>query len=77
VTDPRRAISSLAVADVVLFLIAVAFNDHSNTSVDGIVWWVALLVFVLLILAGMVVLGQFVRNRARRPPGARRRRART
>ncbi len=63
---PRRAIVSLAIADVVLFLIAVAFNDHSNTSVDGIVWWIALLGFVLLIVAGLVVLTQFLRSRSRR-----------
>ncbi len=73
---PRRAIASLAIADVVLFLIAVAFNDHSNTSVDGIVWWIALLVFVLLILAGIVVLSQFLRSRAKRPRRDRRPRAR-
>ena len=35
----RQACGYLAVADVVLFLIASAFNDHSSTSVDGIVWW--------------------------------------
>jgi hypothetical protein len=62
VIAPRRAIVSLAIADVVLFLIAVAFNDHSNTSVDGI----ALFGFVLLILAGLVVLTQFLRSRSRR-----------
>jgi len=66
VIAPRRAIVSLAIADVVLFLIAVAFNDHSNTSVDGIVWWIALFGFVLLIVAGLVVLTQFLRSRSRR-----------
>jgi len=76
VIAPRRAIVSLAIADVVLFLIAVAFNDHSNTSVDGIVWWLALLVFVLLIMAGIVVLSQFLRSRAKRPRARGRRRAR-
>jgi len=76
VIAPRRAIVSLAIVDVVLFLIAVAFNDHSNTSVDGIVWWLALFTFVVLIMAGIVVLSQFLRSRAKRPRGSGRRRAR-
>jgi cytochrome b subunit of formate dehydrogenase len=77
VNEPRRAISWLAIADVVLFLIASAFNDRSNTSVDGIVWWIALFVFVVLILSGVVVFSQFVRSRIRAPRGGRRRRARS
>ena len=36
-------------ADVILFLVASAFNDHSNTSVDGFVWWAALALFAALI----------------------------
>jgi hypothetical protein len=61
----RQACGYLAVADVVLFLIASAFNDHSATSVDGIVWWLALFVFVLLIAVGLVIMIQFMRSRAK------------
>jgi hypothetical protein len=64
----RQACRTLAVADVVLFLVAVAFNDHSATSVDGIVWWVALFVFVLLIVVGLVIFIQFLRSRRRKRP---------
>jgi hypothetical protein len=62
----RQVCISLAVADVVLFLLASAFNDHSSTSVDGILWWVALFVFVLLIAIGIVVLVQYVWSKRRR-----------
>jgi membrane protein implicated in regulation of membrane protease activity len=68
----RQALSYLAVADVVLFLIASAFNNPSATSVDGIVWWIALFVFLLLIMAGVVVSIQFLRSRAKRPKRVRR-----
>jgi hypothetical protein len=56
-------------ADVVLFLIAAAFNDHSSTSVDGIIWWLALAGFGLLIVAAFAVLVGFIRSRtkSRRP----------
>jgi hypothetical protein len=63
----QQACGYLAVADVVLFLIAVAFNNQSTTSVDGIVWWIALFVFLLLILVGFVVLIQFLHSRGKRP----------
>jgi ABC-type nickel/cobalt efflux system permease component RcnA len=69
----RQACSYLAVADVVLFLVAVAFNDHSTTSVDGIVWWLALFVFLLLIAFGFVVMIQFLRSRAKTPKRKRER----
>ena len=67
----RQALGYLAVADVVLFLIASAFNNPSATSVDGIVWWIALFVFLLLIVAGFVVLIQFLRSRGKRPKRTR------
>lgn len=60
----RQVFRYLAIADVVLFLIAVVFNDHSATSVDGIAWWLALFVFLLLIVAGMVIMIEFMRSRA-------------
>jgi ABC-type nickel/cobalt efflux system permease component RcnA len=62
----RQVCVSLAVADVVLFLLASAFNDHSSTSVDGILWWLALFAFALLIAAGVVVLVQYVWSKRRR-----------
>jgi hypothetical protein len=67
----RRACAYLAIADVVLFLIAAAFNDHSTTSVDGIVWWIAIFGFLLLIVAGFVVIVQFLLSRGNRPRRAR------
>jgi len=70
----RQLCSALAVADVVLFLVAGAFNDHSNTSVDGILWWLALFVFLLLIAIGIYVLGRFLWTHRRQP---KRRRARS
>jgi hypothetical protein len=36
----------------VRFVIAIAFDNNSATSVDGIVWWVALLGLLLLIVLG-------------------------
>lgn len=57
----------MAIADVVLFLIAVAFNNQSKTSVDGIIWWVAIAVFVAMIVAGSVVFLQYLRGRMKRP----------
>jgi membrane protein implicated in regulation of membrane protease activity len=56
----------LAVAVVVLFLIAAAFNDHSSTSIDGIIWWVAIAGFALLIVASCAVLVGFLFNRGKR-----------
>ena len=67
----RQLCSALAVGDVVLFLVASAFNDHSNTSVDGILWWLALFVFILLIAIGIYVLGRFLWTHRRRPKRAR------
>lgn len=53
-------------ADVVLFVIAAALNDRSSTSVDGIIWWVAIAGFILLVLASFAVLVGFVRSRVKR-----------
>jgi hypothetical protein len=67
VRSTRQACTALFVADVVLFLVASTFNDHSSTSVDGILWWIALFVFVLLIALGSVVFVQYLRSRRKRP----------
>jgi hypothetical protein len=53
--------------DVLLFLVASAMNDHSNTSVDGIVWWAALFLFGVLIVIGTLGLGRFLVTHRRRP----------
>jgi intracellular septation protein A len=63
----RQVWSRLALADVVLFLIAAAMNDQSSTSVDGIIWWVAIALFGVLIVVACVVLVGLIRSRARRP----------
>jgi hypothetical protein len=62
----RQLLGRLAIADVLLFLIAGVFNDHSSTSVDGIIWWVAIAGFVLLIVAAVGVLVGFVLSRSKR-----------
>jgi hypothetical protein len=63
---------------VVLFLIAAAFNDHSTTSVDGIIWWLAIAGFGVLIVASLVVLVGLIRSGAKRGRrGRRSRRGRT
>jgi membrane protein implicated in regulation of membrane protease activity len=72
----RQFLARLAMVVAVLFVIAAAFNDHSSTSVDGIIWWVAIGGFVLLLVTATVVLVGFVRSRAKRPRRARRSRAR-
>jgi uncharacterized membrane protein YhaH (DUF805 family) len=61
----RRNLIALLGVDVVLFVIAIAFDNNSSTSADGIVWWVALLVLLLLIVLGAVALVQSRRSRAR------------
>jgi hypothetical protein len=63
----RQLWSRLAIADVVLFVIASAFNDHSSLSVDGLIWWLAIALFGLLIVAASVALVVWVRSRAKRP----------
>jgi ABC-type nickel/cobalt efflux system permease component RcnA len=72
VPTSRQICTSIALADVALFLIAVTFNDHSSTSVDGIIWWLALAVFVLLIAVGLFVLLRFLVTRRKRPKRATR-----
>ncbi len=67
----RQVATGLFVTDVVLFLLAAAFNDHSNTSIDGILWWIAIAVFALLIMLGVAVFIQFLRTRRRRPKRSR------
>jgi hypothetical protein len=72
----RQLLARLAMADVVLFVIAAAFNDRSSTSVDGIIWWVAIAGFVLLIAAALAILVGFIWTRRKRP-GQPRSRTRT
>jgi hypothetical protein len=67
----RQVATGLFLTDVVLFLAATALNDHSSTSVDGILWWIAIAVFLLLIMFGLAVLVQFLRTRRRRPKRSR------
>jgi uncharacterized membrane protein YhaH (DUF805 family) len=59
----RRNLIYLAIADVVLFVIAAAFDNNSATSVDGVVWWVALLGLVLLVVLGVRAVVQSRRTR--------------
>jgi uncharacterized iron-regulated membrane protein len=61
----RQLCSAIVALDVVLFLVASAFNNHSNTSADGIVWWAALALFVVLIAIGMSILGRYLWSRRR------------
>jgi hypothetical protein len=70
----RQLCSAIAAVDVILFLVASALNDHSNTSVDGVVWWAALALFVVLIAISVAILGRFlwIRHQTR---SARRRRS--
>jgi uncharacterized membrane protein AbrB (regulator of aidB expression) len=67
----RQFCMGLVAADVVLFLAASAFNDHSNTSVDGIIWWAAFAVFACLIVIAMCIMGRFAWTRARIPKSLR------
>jgi ABC-type nickel/cobalt efflux system permease component RcnA len=67
----RQVATGVFITDVVLFVLASAFNDRSSTSVDGILWWVAIAVFLLLIVFGLGVLVQFLRTRRRRPRRSR------
>ena len=61
----RRNLVALAVVDVVLFVLAVAFDNNSATSADGILWWVALLGLLLLVLLEVETLIRSRRSRAR------------
>lgn len=62
----RQVWSRLAVADVVLFVLAAAFNDHSSLSVDGVIWWLAIALFVVLIVVASATLVLFLRTRTKR-----------
>jgi ABC-type nickel/cobalt efflux system permease component RcnA len=73
----RQLLGRLAIAVVVLFVLAAAFNDHSSTSIDGILWWLAIAGFVLLIVVACVILVQFLRSRGKRRGQPRSRRVRT
>jgi hypothetical protein len=61
----RQLCLGIVAADVVLFLVASGFNDHSNTSVDGFVWWAALALFAVLIAIAVYILGHFLWTRRR------------
>jgi hypothetical protein len=69
----RQACLGIVAADVVLFLVASGFNDHSNTSVDGFVWWAALALFIVLIAIAVYILGRFLWSRRRNPARINRR----
>jgi amino acid transporter len=61
----RQLCVGIVAADVVLFLVASEFNDHSNTSVDGFVWWAALALFAVLIAIAAYIMGRFLLTRLR------------
>jgi hypothetical protein len=61
----RQVCIGIVAADVILFLVASEFNDHSNTSVDGLLWWAALALFVVLIAIAACILGHFLWSRWR------------
>jgi hypothetical protein len=61
----RQLCVGIVAADVVLFLVASGFNDHSNTSVDGFVWWAALALFAVLIAIAAYIFGRFLWTRLR------------
>jgi hypothetical protein len=69
----RQLVIAVASVDVVLFLVATAFNNHSNTSADGIVWWAAIGVFAALVAIGLVIVGRYSWTHRRRPGRPRRR----
>jgi hypothetical protein len=61
----RQLCTAVVVLDVVLFVVASALNDHSNTSVDGIVWYAAIFVFIAMMAGGSVMLARFLWTRRR------------
>ena len=63
----RQLCTAVAALDVVLFVVASAMNDHSNTSVDGIIWWAALFLFVVLMAMATVILLRYLWTHRRRP----------
>jgi Kef-type K+ transport system membrane component KefB len=56
----RQVCLGIVAADVALFLIASGLNDHSNTSVDGFIWWAAFALFAVLIGIAIYILGRFL-----------------
>jgi len=69
--ERRQLFTGLAILDIVLFLVAAGFNNQSSTSADGIIWWVAIAVFVAIILLAFGLVIQFIRTKARRPRRSR------
>lgn len=67
----RQLATRLFLADVALFVLAAVLSHHGSTSLDNIVWWIAIAGFLLLILFGLGVLVQFVFSRRRRPRRSR------
>jgi hypothetical protein len=67
----RQFCVGIVAADVILFLVASGFNDHSNTSVDGFLWWAAFALFATLIAIAVYILGRFVWTRRRIPKSLR------
>ena len=63
----RQLVTAVIALDLLLFVVASAINDHSNTSVDGILWYAAIVVFFLLMVIGTVILVRFLWTRRRRP----------
>jgi uncharacterized membrane protein AbrB (regulator of aidB expression) len=63
----RQLVTGVVLADVALFLLASAINDHSNTSVDGIIWFTAIALFAVLVAIATAILGRFLWTRWRRP----------
>ena len=61
----RQLCYGIVAADVVLFVVASAFNDHSNTSVDGFIWWAALALFAVLIALAFFIMCSFLWTRLR------------
>lgn len=67
----RQLVTAVIALDLLLFVVASAINDHSNTSVDGILWYAAIVVFFLLMVIGTVILVRFLWTRRRRPKRVR------
>jgi uncharacterized membrane protein AbrB (regulator of aidB expression) len=63
----RQLCLGIVAADVFLFLVASLFNDHSNTSVDGFIWWAAVALFAVLVVIAAYILVHFLWTRLRSP----------
>ena len=62
----RQICIAIVTLDLALFLAASALNDHSNTSVDGFLWWAALFLFVVLMATATVILVRYLFTHRRR-----------